>query len=294
MGPWDPRGILGAIEAKPDGLLGGNTKDGQDREPSTCWPAHTGWFELPGCSRMLIGIIADLHANLEATLAVFERLDEIGPDTVVCLGDLVGYNANPNEVVDIIRERQIPTVMGNHDAVVCGLEDPLFFNTKARMVVEYHSEWIRDDNREWLATAPEQLPFDGGCLGVHGSPRSRDEYIMDWLDAMRHVEVLRQTNSKLCFFGHSHRASLFGERGEHPAGESSNQYSLNSGDHYLINPGSVGQPRDHDPRAAFGLFDTETRLFEFRRVGYDIETAARKVVEAGLPVELARRLAKGK
>jgi diadenosine tetraphosphatase ApaH/serine/threonine PP2A family protein phosphatase len=117
---------------------------------------------------------------------------------------------------------------------------------------------------------------------------------MDWLDAMRHVELLKETNAKICFFGHSHRASLFGEKGEHPLAEVSNRYSLNSENHYLVNPGSVGQPRDHDPRAAFGLFDTETKLFEFRRVEYDIETAARKVVEAGLPVGLARRLAKGK
>jgi diadenosine tetraphosphatase ApaH/serine/threonine PP2A family protein phosphatase len=243
---------------------------------------------------MLIGIIADLHANLEATLAVFDRLDGIGPDRIVCLGDLVGYNADPNEVIDIVRERQIPTVMGNHDAVVCGLEEPWFFNTKARIAVERHSECVRDDNKQWLATASEKLPFDGGCLGVHGSPRSRDDYILDWLDAMRHVESLRRTNATVCFFGHSHRASLFGERGEHPAEGTSGQYSLNFQDRYLINPGSVGQPRDHDPRAAFGLFDTESRLFEFCRVGYDIEAAARKIEEAGLPVELARRLAKGK
>ena len=206
----------------------------------------------------------------------------------------MGYNANPNEVVDIVREREISTVMGNHDAVVCGLEDPLFFNTKARVAVECHREIVRDDNKRWLATASEQLSFEDECLYVHGSPKSRDEYIMDWLDAMRHVEVLKQTNARICFFGHSHRASLFGERGEHPAAETSNRYSLNPKDHYLINPGSVGQPRDHDPRAAFGLFDTETKLFEFRRVEYDIETAARKVGEAGLPVGLARRLAKGK
>jgi diadenosine tetraphosphatase ApaH/serine/threonine PP2A family protein phosphatase len=243
---------------------------------------------------MLISIIADLHANLEATLAVFKRLDEIRPDAIVCLGDLVGYNANPNEVVDLVREREIPTVLGNHDAVVCGVEEPWFFNSKARMAVERHSEWIRDDNREWLATAQENLPFDGGCLGVHGSPVSRDDYIMDWLDAMRHVELLKETNSKVCFFGHSHRASMFGERGEHHAALTCDQYSLNFDDHYLINPGSVGQPRDHDPRAAFGLFDTEKKLFEFCRVEYDIETTARKVLEAGLPAGLARRLSKGK
>jgi len=243
---------------------------------------------------MLIGIIADLHANLEATLAVFGELDKVGPDEIICLGDLAGYNANPNEVIDIVRERRIRLVMGNHDAVACGMEEPWFFNSKARKAVNWHAKCLRKDNKKWLATAQEQVPFHETCLGVHGSPGNRDDYIMDWLDAMRQVEFLNGTNVTVCFFGHSHHASLFSERGNAAQSGASNRYSLDGGNRYLINPGSVGQPRDGDPRAAYGLFDTDAMTFEFRRVEYDIVTAAKKIIEAGLPIELARRLAKGK
>ena len=247
-----------------------------------------------GIRPMLIGIIADLHANLEATRAVFDELDRIAPDRIVCLGDLAGYNANPNEVIDIVNERQIWSVMGNHDAVACGLEEPWFFNSKAREAVEWHRKCLRRDNKQRLATALEQMPFDDACLAVHGSPGNRDEYILDWLDAIRQFEFLNDTGIEVCFFGHSHHASIFSERGNSPPAETSKRYTLHAGNRYLINPGSVGQPRDSDPRAAFGLFDTDTRSFEFHRVEYDIDAAARKIVRAGLPVELARRLARGR
>jgi len=247
-----------------------------------------------GIGSMLIGIIADLHANLEATRAVFDELDRIGPDRIVCLGDLAGYNANPNEVIDIVNERHIWSVMGNHDAVACGLEEPWFFNSKARKAIKWHRKRLRRDNKQWLATAPEQLPFYDACLGVHGSPENRDDYIVDWLDALRQFEFLNGTGIEVCFFGHSHHASIFSERGNSPSAETSTRYTLRPGNRYLINPGSVGQPRDSDPRAAFGLFDTEARFFEFHRVEYDIDAAAHKIVQAGLPVELARRLARGK
>jgi diadenosine tetraphosphatase ApaH/serine/threonine PP2A family protein phosphatase len=243
---------------------------------------------------MLVGIIADLHANLEATLAVFSRLDAIGPDTVICLGDLAGYNANPNEVIDIVRERGIPTVMGNHDAVACGSEEPWFFNKKAREALKWQAETIREDNKRWLARFPEKLLFGEGCLAVHGSPGNRDDYILDWLDAMRQLEFLDHTDVNICFFGHSHLSSFFAEKGCAPLAGVSNGYSVSLQNRYLINPGSVGQPRDQDPRAAFGLFDTDSRLFEFHRVEYDVEAAAQKILQAGLPAGLARRLAKGK
>jgi diadenosine tetraphosphatase ApaH/serine/threonine PP2A family protein phosphatase len=243
---------------------------------------------------MLIGIIADLHANLEATQTVFQELDKIKPDQIVCLGDLAGYNANPNEVIDIVRQRNIPTVMGNHDAAACGLEDPWFFRAAAKKAVEWQYEVMRDDNKQWLSQAPEQLPFLNTCLGVHGSPSSRDDYIIDWLDAMRQLEFLNGSQTRVCFFGHSHRPSFFSEKGNTQTGGLSTQYTLNSQNRYFINPGAVGQPRDRDPRAAFGLFNTENLVFEFRRAEYDIDTTARKILQAGLPIELARRLAKGK
>lgn len=243
---------------------------------------------------MLIAVLTDLHANLEATEAVLREIDKRKPDKVVCLGDLTGYNANPNEVVDLVRAREIPTVMGNHDAAVCGIEDPWFFRASAKKAIEWQFEQIRDDNRRWLSTAPEQIKFNCNCLGVHGSPGSRDDYIVDWLDAMRQMEYLDGCDAKICFFGHSHRASLFSDKGATPLVGTTTTYQLNTANHYFINPGAVGQPRDRDPRAAFGFFDTDAMTFEFCRVEYDMHECARKIYEAGLPVELAQRLAKGK
>jgi len=243
---------------------------------------------------MLTAIIADLHANLEATSAVFREIDRIKPDQIICLGDLTGYNANPNEVVDIVRERGIPTVMGNHDAAVCGLEDPWFFRLGAKQAIEWQYERLRDDNKTWLSAAPEQMRFDGSCLAVHGSPGNRDDYIVDWLDAMRQLEFLNGSGVNVCFFGHSHRPSFFGETGSTTPSAPTGVQQLHPLNRYFINPGAVGQPRDHDPRAAFGLFDDDKMLFKFCRVEYDVETCARKILEAGLPTELARRLMKGK
>ncbi len=244
---------------------------------------------------MLIAIIADLHSNLEAVRAVFQQIDKRKPDKVLCLGDLTGYNANPNEVIDIIREREIPTVMGNHDAAVCGVETPWFFRASATRAIEWQIEQIRDDNRRWLAVCPEEIQFSGFCLGVHGALSSRDDYIMDWLDAIRQLEYLNgREHITACFFGHSHRPSYFSEKGNTQPTNPSPIRQLHPSNRYFINPGAVGQPRDHDPRAAFGLVDTQKRTFEFCRVEYDVDTAVHKILQAGLPSDLARRLIRGK
>jgi diadenosine tetraphosphatase ApaH/serine/threonine PP2A family protein phosphatase len=247
-----------------------------------------------GAACMLIGILADPHANLEATVAVLRAIEARKPDKVICLGDLTGYNANPNEVIDLIRERDIDTLMGNHDAAVGGLEDPWFFRAAAKRAIEWQIEIIRDDNRQWIAGMPGELEFNCTCLGVHGSPSSRDDYIIDWLDAMRQLEYLNGRNINAVFFGHSHRPSFFSEKGSADTIAPAGLQQLHPMNRYFINPGAVGQPRDRDPRAAYGFFDTDKVTFEFCRVPYDVDTTARKIVQAGLPVELARRLMKGK
>lgn len=243
---------------------------------------------------MVVALIADLHANLEALQAVLEEIDKRGVQKIVCLGDLTGYNANPNEVVDIIRERGIPTIMGNHDAAVCGLEEPWFFRDSAKRAIEWQFEQLRDDNKSWLTQAPEQIAFNTTYLIVHGSPGSRDDYIVDWLDAMRQLEYLEAPKINVCFFGHTHRPSFFSEKCNDTQTVADSVVTLNQSNRYFINPGAVGQPRDHDPRAAYGLFDTDKMTFEFCRVEYDIDLCVKKVLQAGLPSDLARRLPKGK
>ncbi|MDQ1256479.1 MAG: Metallophosphoesterase family protein [Candidatus Hydrogenedentes bacterium] len=244
---------------------------------------------------MLIAIIADPHANIEALTAVMKEIDARRPGQIYCLGDLTGYNASLNEVVDLIRQRNIASIMGNHDAAVCGLEDPWFFRSAAQAAVAWQRDQLRADNREWLARAPEQITVGNTVLAVHGAPASRDEYIVDWLGAMQQLQFLNGRGIQICFFGHSHRASFFSERGNtSDAVPQPGVIKLQPGNRYFINPGAVGQPRDHDPRAAFGLFDSDNMTFEFCRVEYDIDRCMDRIIDADLPKELARRLRKGK
>jgi len=158
---------------------------------------------------MRFAVIADVHGNLEALEAVLNELEKLGVDQIFSLGDIVGYNANPNECLDVLRERGVPSVLGNHDAAVCGLEDPWFFRAAARTAAEWSSEQLRDDNREFLKALPEEMTFNTVCLGVHGSLTSKDDYIIDWLDAMRQLEYLEDRPIDICFFGHSHRPAIF-------------------------------------------------------------------------------------
>ncbi|NIA16370.1 MAG: metallophosphoesterase [Nitrospiraceae bacterium] len=243
---------------------------------------------------MLIAVIADLHANLEATRAVFGAVDALAPDAVVCLGDVAGYNANPNEVIDIIRERRIRTLMGNHDAAACGLEEPWFFNSKAQAAIEWQAGVLRDDNRDWLRGLPPHIDLNEYFLCVHGAPANRDDYILDWLDAMRQFESLNDTPVKACFFGHSHRVTAIAEKGSASNEDNPKRCLIAQDNRYFLNPGSVGQPRDGNPLAAFGLLNSDEMTFDFHRVEYDIETTAQKIVDAGLPLALARRLSRGK
>ncbi len=243
---------------------------------------------------MKIGIIADVHANLEAFQAVLNAFDKHGVDSIVHLGDIAGYNANPNECIDLMRARGIESVLGNHDAAACGLEDPWFFRSAAKKAVEWTSERLTEENRCYLCSLPEELLFNCRCLGVHGSPTSRDDYIIDWLDAMRQLEYLNGREVSICFFGHSHKPALFSEKGALHRLEVSQSHTLEQANRYFINPGAVGQPRDKDWRACYGILDVDALRIDFYRVEYDIDTACRKVLEGGLPEDNAKRLRRGK
>jgi len=243
---------------------------------------------------MRLAVISDVHANLEAFQAVLKKIDKLGVDEIYHLGDVVGYNANPNECVDILRKREIVTIMGNHDAAACGLEEPVFFRSAAKKAALWTSDRLRDDVRDYLSTLPDEMTFNCWCLGVHGSPTSRDDYIIDWLDAMRQLEYLNGRPVDICFFGHSHKASLFSERGTQHSLEASQNHQLQPSGRYFINPGAVGQPRDRDPRAAFCTLDTESLVVSFHRVEYDVDRTCKKIRKAGLPIQLARRLYQGK
>lgn len=241
---------------------------------------------------MKYALISDLHANLEALRAVLEQIEACGADKTVCLGDVVGYNANPNECVDLIREREIPTVCGNHDAVASGLDEPWGFNPIALAAALWTRERLTEENRLWLRQLPDTLSLTE-FLAVHGSPNDRDSYLFTWEDIVPHLGHLHERGHSLCFFGHTHSPCVFSSGGLY-AVENGDIFRLRREETFFVNPGSVGQPRDGNPMAAFGLLDTEKRQFSMVRVEYPVESASRSIIKAGLPNFLAERLFLGR
>lgn len=241
---------------------------------------------------MKYAIVSDLHGNLEAFLKVLECVDSMGVEKVVCLGDVVGYNANPNECIDLILERDIPTICGNHDAVACGIEEPWGFNPIALSAAMWTREHLSKKNLEWLKGLPDVRTFDAFII-AHGSPNDRDCYLFSWEDVLPHFPFVEEQGRKLCFFGHTHCPGIFSSDGMY-AVDADSKFTLSNDKVFFINPGSVGQPRDGDPRAAFGILDTATNVYQQMRVEYPIQQAAERVIDSGLPSFLAERLFLGR
>lgn len=241
---------------------------------------------------MRYAIISDIHANLEALETSLKKIDESGVDHIICLGDVVGYNASPNECANLIREREIPTIMGNHDAVACLLEEPWGFNPVALAAALWTREQLSDVNLEWLQGLPGQIRTQH-FLAVHGAPGDRDMYLFSWEDVIPHLPVMNDNGCSLCLFGHTHTPGIFSADGVYTV-EEDGKFELGGGKAFFINPGSVGQPRDGDPRAAFGILDTDKNVYEQVRVSYPVEMAYSRVLEAGLPPFLAERLTLGR
>jgi putative phosphoesterase len=237
-------------------------------------------------------IISDLHANLEATECVLERIEELSVDATYCLGDVVGYNGSPNECCNLMRKLNIPTVLGNHDAVACGLEEPWGFNPVALSAALWTRESLSDENRKWLISLPDSRQI-ANMLLVHGSPFDRDFYMFTWDDVLPYVSYLEESVCDVCFFGHTHSPGIFAGDGVYSIDEHAH-FALGNGKAFFINPGSVGQPRDGDPRASFGLYDSETKVYEHVRVEYPVEETAETVLSHGLPPFLAERLLLGR
>ena len=242
---------------------------------------------------MKFAIISDIHSNLHAFVAVLEEIDRQGVEGIFCLGDLVGYNAFPSEVLDIVLQKKIPSIMGNHDIVCCGLENPIWFNSAAREASLWTRKRLSDEKKMYLRNLPNEMNVQDKVYAVHGSPTSRDDYIMDLMDALNNFQHLPDKKISICLFGHSHIPSLFSDRGpSHDTGRAG-KHMLSPRNRHFINPGSVGQPRDGDPRASFAILDTEEFSFEIIRLKYDIDSAMKAVLKSGLPQFLAERLQVG-
>lgn len=249
---------------------------------------------------MRLAVIADIHSNLEALTVVLGEIDRIGADEIICLGDIVGYGPNPNECVDIVISRGIETIMGNHDAVASGVIVLERYNDSAASALQWTIDNLRDDLKCYLRGLKDSLlqSINGlTVLGVHGSPSNRDDYILDIQDTDDAFYDLAVMDVDVCFFGHSHMQAFYQElKGDSApaemvvACEDPGTYDIAPDTAYLINPGSVGQPRDDDCRAAFGILDTESMAFTEYRVEYDIDSVCRKIGYAGLPKKLGSRL----
>ena len=240
-------------------------------------------------------VISDVHANLEALDAVLTAAGSY--DHALVLGDLVGYGADPNAVIDRVRALPSATfIRGNHDKVGAGLENTDGFNYLARHAITWTTNTLTPERREWLAALPQGPVIVDDLVEIcHGAPFDEDVYIFDDLDAMRALRVARRP---LCLFGHTHVVAgyqVFDEmRAISGVRETPIHIPSDSGARFLINCGAVGQPRDGDPRAAYGLLDTASRTLSLERVDYDVSAAQAKILAAGLPEVLAQRLAVGR
>jgi diadenosine tetraphosphatase ApaH/serine/threonine PP2A family protein phosphatase len=241
-------------------------------------------------------ILSDIHANCEALSAVLAHVRRKRWDKAIVLGDLVGYGANPNQAVDMIRElKPLVAIRGNHDKVCSGIEDGEMFNRVALQAAMWTRRKLNPQNLRWLQALPEgPVVVDGAFAVSHGTPIDEDAYIFGEIEALN---VFRQTAFPLCFFGHSHFPVVFGLSPDaiqtvltRPP---SFHFRLEPGVRYLVNPSSIGQPRDGNPLASYGLYDTESKKYRLIRVAYDIAAAQQKIVDAGLPPFLAARLAQG-
>jgi len=246
-------------------------------------------------SLMRYAIISDVHSNLEALNAVLVEIDSLAPDGIVCLGDIVGYNSNPNECIDILRSRAVSSVMGNHDDRAAGHSDTDDFNLFAEMALLWTRERLTRENKAYLEALPRSLMVDGVFLAMHGWVNDIDSYINGTDDAAVNFALMHELAAgvSVAFFGHTHVPAVYVECGEAVFALHDDIVQLEKGCSYLINPGSVGQPRNHDPRSSFAVYDTEAALITFRKVDYDIDGTAVKILEAGLPERLAERLRSG-
>ncbi len=242
---------------------------------------------------MRYAVLGDIHANLQALDAVLADIAEIGADATLSLGDVVGYGGDPVACLDRVRETCAATVRGNHDAMVAGTGPLAGINVWAETAVHWTRRQLDDERRAWLAELPLLHVPEPGLLLAHGSPSTPERWPYLELTLTVH-DAFEAMSEPVCLVGHTHRPRHHIERGERVVGRGLTEVELDPDSRHILNAGSVGQPRDGDPRAAWLLLDTKTRRAELRRVPYDIEGAAAAIRRASLPSALADRLAEGR
>ena len=240
---------------------------------------------------MKFAIISDIHANFDALQAVLADIEEQGAGRIVCLGDVVGYGSQPRECVAALRERSVLTIAGNHDYAAIGKTNINYFNAYAKEATLWTRKICSEDDKEWLKGLSLVEYLDDFTM-VHGTLYAPElfDYILTTYDAYLSLQLLERP---VCFLGHSHVPINF-VWDEMISFNYDKEIKLKPGVKMLVNVGSVGQPRDDNPRACYALYDQEAQVIQIRRVDYDIEAAARKIRDAGLPAALGERLKLGR
>jgi diadenosine tetraphosphatase ApaH/serine/threonine PP2A family protein phosphatase len=246
---------------------------------------------------MRLAIIADIHSNVEALASVLARIDQEGVEVILNLGDLVGYNASPNECLELLQGRNILSLAGNHDLGVLDPDRAQNFNIIAYQALMWCRQQIRPEFMAFLQDLPLLREYPGSFMACHGTPTNPDTYIAYHFQGKGVLkQMYKHSDLRVCFFGHTHRRALWYRdiRGKVAVRKIlPDRMNLAPEEHYLINPGSVGQPRDGTPEAAYAIFDDADFSIHFKSTPYDISGAQRRILAAGLPPFLAERLAQG-
>ena len=250
---------------------------------------------------MRFGIISDIHGNLLALESVLEQLDAAGIDRLICLGDVVGYGPDPIECLDLVFDRDALMVIGNHEEAMFRPEIAKSFREVAREAIEWTSRRInamRPDLVERIQQLPGMIYLESDLMLVHDSPiPGGRRYLVDETSA---APAFRGVDTSICLVGHTHLPGCFRRVGGDPSavveshvGSPGISLELDLDARFILNPGSVGQPRDGDPRAAYAVLDLDARRISWRRAGYDIPAAQARTLASGLPARAAERLALG-
>lgn len=241
---------------------------------------------------MIYVVLSDIHGNIDALKAVVKSFPEKCDKMILCAGDIVGYGAEPGECIEVIRSLDAKSVLGNHDAAVIGKIDVSKFNETAARGIKWTMKRLSPSDRDYLNGLPfiyESKP----CAVAHGTLQEPEDFIYLWNggDAMRTFKLL---NAKVCFVGHTHVSGVFKFKDGRVFQLYNDIVKMEEGAKYIINAGSIGQPRDGIRKACYCVYDTDKEEIEFRRIEYDVDTACARIINAGLPVEYGTRLLEGR
>ena len=239
-----------------------------------------------------LGIISDIHSNYDALDVVLTALEYEMVDSIICLGDIVGYGPEPEKCVKTAVNACAVILMGNHDAGACGQASPERFNNLALEALEWTKTHMSSQSKKHLASLPMYWEKDGVCA-AHGSPAKEKPW--EYLVTPRQAEAaFAAFDTQVCFVGHTHRPCIFNMEGQTVTRQLQfKSVELEANKRYIINPGSIGQPRDSNPRAAYGILDTDQHVFTLKRLTYPIASVQQKIKNTRLPWQLGIRLGMG-